>query len=91
MEEIVRDRLAVTDSQRERARLFGYVDDDRASRRALLVVVLVALVTTVVVVLYLELSRPAVERPFVADEPAWGTATHESTRVQPPSWWLIER
>lgn len=89
-EETVRHRLAVTDSQRDRARLFGYVDDDRASRRALLIVVSIALVTTLVVVLYLGFGRPSVERPAMADEPTWGSATQESTRVRPPAWWPIE-
>lgn len=68
-------------------RLIGYVDDDRASRRALAVVVLIALITTLVVILYLQAGQSAAERPSVADGPAWGSATHESTRVQPPTWW----
>ena len=94
LEEVAHQRLAESDRQRDRARLIGYVDDDRASRRALLTFVLIALVTTLVVVLYLQLGpsavEPSVEHPVVADKPAQGSATHASTRVQPPTWWSAE-
>ncbi|MEX1297071.1 MAG: hypothetical protein AB1Z67_12980 [Candidatus Limnocylindrales bacterium] len=67
----------------------GDREDESRDRRLLLLIVLATVVLALVVV-FTRITEPPAQRPRMADEPAWGTATHESTLVRPPAWWLTE-
>ena len=67
-----------------------FAERDSSSRGPLLALVGVVLLVALLTLLILSIAQPAAEDPVLADEPAWGTATEQETRVQAPVWWEDE-